>query len=527
MRLFIYIMLGVLAAGCSRGADIDRRLDNAASLLESAPDSSLKILERIYQSVAPDDMGARKARTVMLLAEARLRNGGSFLTVDGFDDALNYYEAVRDTSALLTLYQLAAIKSRWLGNQERASSYLSKAIDLASDSTFPTRSALLIELSNLYAMPSLKKDYASAVSYAREALKEARTIGEKARALHDIGLFYSFCGMNDSTVTYMEKALDETDVENPEFTQYALNYANTPSADFDKSVSYLAQIKSQSLGKLITLGFMHLNHAKADSARHYLKESQRLYYEDPPRYSINTYNNLQLLEQSIGLHDKGIVLPIEGNSTNDSLSEVASIRRKISDERRDYNNKLQMQLLQTKADRQILLNVGLGILLILSIGFGFYVWYAKRKFLKLKQRLDKVKIEQIVAEATDGATDKSLGLVRMRIDLCIEQFRASRLQAEFDKFAMKYRNTGGYPSLKEREASQKILIGCFADFIVDLKMTGAKLTVEDIVTCLMSCLRETNVTIAACLGVTDTAVRTRKSRLRTKLPAEMLTLLDL
>ena len=74
---------------------------------------------------------------------------------------------------------------------------------------------------------------------------------------------------------------------------------------------------------------------------------------------------------------------------------------------------------------------------------------------------------------------------------------------------------------------KKILRGCFGDFIVDLKMTGVKLNMEDIVTCLMSCLRESNATVAACLGATETAVRTRKSRLRAKLPTEILDLLEL
>ncbi len=113
------------------------------------------------------------------------------------------------------------------------------------------------------------------------------------------------------------------------------------------------------------------------------------------------------------------------------------------------------------------------------------------------------------------------------MELCIEQFRESKLQANFDKITVDFRNTGNYPSVKERESLQKRLIGCFADFIVDLKMTGVKLNMEDIITCIMSCLRESNTTIAACLGATETAIRTRKSRLRAKLPTEMLALLEL
>lgn len=468
-----------------------------------------------------------KAKTVLLFSQSKLHKGESFLMVEGFDDALDYYETSRDTAALLDMYQLAAIKMRWLGNQDSASMFLNKAVDIASETTSPSKSELFIELSNLYAMPSLNKDYTKAISYAMEAVKVSRTKEERARAMHDIGLFYSFISHNDSTAIFMERALAETDTADPLFTTYALNYANNPASDFKRSVGYLNRIKKQSLGKLITLGFIYLNNSQLDSARYYSEASKSMYNENPARYSINTYNNLRLLEQSIGLLERGTVVPYEGTVTNDSISEITAIQRKISEERRDYNNQLQIQLLQSKAHRQVLINVGLGIFLIITIIFGIYVWQSKRKFLKLKQRLDSVKVEQIVAEANDEETEKSLDLVRRRMEICIEQFRESKLQADFDKMTMLYRNTGNYPSVKERETMQKTLIGCFADFIVDLKMTGVKLNLEDIVTCIMSCLRESNSTIAACLGATETAIRTRKSRLRGKLPTEILDLLEL
>lgn len=501
------------------------QLAKAEALLESDPDSALLILDNI--NCRNGLSGEINASATMLTAIAKLRKGESFLTVDGFNDALNYYEVSRDSSALLDMYQLKAIKMRWLGSQDSAYIYLNKAIEIASDTINPTKSELYIELSNLYAMPSLKKDYAKAISYSKEGLKVAQTRREKARAQHDIGLFYSFIGDNDSSALYMEKALNETDVEDPLFITYALNYASNPASDFKRRVCYLNRIKKQSLGKLITLGFIYLNNSQLDSARYYSEISKSMYNENPAHYSINTYNSLRLLNQCIGLLDKGIVDPSEGTVTNDSISEITAIQRKISEERRDYNNQLQIQLLQSKTHRQLLINVGLGIFLIITILFGIYVWQSKRKFLKLKQRLDSVKIEQIVAEANDDETDKSFDLMRSRMEICIEQFRESKLQADFDRMTMQYRNTGNYPSVKERETIQKTLIGCFADFIVDLKMTGVKLNLEDIVTCIMSCLRESNSTIAACLGATETAIRTRKSRLRGKLPTEILELLEL
>lgn len=519
------ILCLLLFVGCNNVSTDINELAKAEIFLDNSPDSTLLILDAIRtRSGLADDI---KASATLLTAKAKLRKGESFLTVDGFDDALNYFVVKRDSSALLDMYQLAAIRMRWLGNQDSASIYLHKAINIASETTNPTKSELYIVLSNLYAMPSLKKDYGKGISYAKDAEKTSRSKVERARALHDIGLFYSFMGHNDSAAIYLERALTVTDPDNPLFTTYSLNYANLPTADLRLSVAYLNRIKTQSLGKLITLGFIYLNNSQVDSAIHYAEASKRMYDENPARYSINTFNNLRLLEQSIGLRQKGTIDFYEGTVTNDSISEVTAIQRKISEERQVYNNQLHIQLLQAKSRRQSLISVGLGVILCLIIGFGIYVWISKRKFLKLKRQLDNVKVEQIFVEANEEESESSLDLVRRRMNLCIEQFRESKLQVNLDKITVDFRNTGNYPSVKEREALQKRLIGCFADFIVDLKITGVKLNMDDIVTCILSCIRESNATIAACLGATETAIRTRKSRLRAKLPAGMLNLLEI
>lgn len=327
----------------------------------------------------------------------------------------------------------------------------------------------------------------------------------------------------------MERALNEANPDAPDFATYTLNYANIPNVDLQRSVDSLNRLKGKSVGKLLTLGFLYLNHSRLDSATHYLAESRKLYNENPSVYSINTYNNLLLLEQSIGLLKTGVVSSGEGAVANDSLNMILDLRRKISNEQSDYNYQLHIRLLELKAKRQFAWIISLVTLLLIAIVFGFYVWHSKRKFLKLKHQLDLVKIEQILTEAEEDSNEveTSKKLIKKRLDICIEQFRTSKLQSEIEKMEMQYRNTGNYPSIKQRESVQKGLIGCFADFIVDLKMTGVKLNREDIITCVMTCLKDSNIAIAVCLGVTDTAIRTRKTRLRAKLPPEIAGLLDL
>ena len=527
--LIIVVYLICISIGCDRTKTVDNSMTEAEALIPTTPDSALQILEDIRSYGAYHINERQKAYLSILIAKAKNNQGITFIKDESFDPAIRYLESVSDTVGLFDIYQLAAIKKRWLLQQDSAAYYLSKAIELAPDSSGGLKSGLYQKISNLYAFPTLPKDYDTAVKYAKLALKTASSPEDKSRALHDIGLFHSYLNHNDSAVIYMERALNETDPDNPEYDTYALNYAAVPNADLRRSFSFLDQIKGKHLGKMITLGFLYLNNSSLDSATRYLTESKRIYYNNPSLYSINTYNSLQLLEQSIGLLKTGTIFPDRSTVTNDSISHILDIQRKIAKEQSDYNTRLQVRMLKAKAKRQLIFTFSLAAMLLLIVCFGLYVWHTKRKFLKLRQQLDKVKVEQIVTEAEDDRkeSDTSNNLIKKRLDICIEQFRISNLQTEIDRIELQYRSSGSFPSIKSREILQKGLIGCFADFIVDLKMTGAKLNMEDIVTCIMSCLQESNVAIAACLGTTDTAVRTRKTRLRAKLPKAMLEMLNL
>lgn len=71
---------------------------------------------------------------------------------------------------------------------------------------------------------------------------------------------------NDSCLSYIEQALELINPDNPAYTGYALNYAATPGANPIKSKQFLSAIKSESLEKHITLGFLYLNNGSLDSA---------------------------------------------------------------------------------------------------------------------------------------------------------------------------------------------------------------------------------------------------------------------
>lgn len=359
MRLLIFTFsLSLLCVGCGNNSHSDNKVAGVSRNLINTPDSNTIISDNFYDEFS-GEINEKTADDILILSQEKFRKGKSFLTIDKFDDTIDYYDRVKDSVALLKMYYLASVKMMHKRERDSAAIFLKKALDLSSDTSKPSKTELYTELSNLYARPSFEKDYVKSIKFAKLALSSATSPEDKARAKHDIGLFYSFINQNDSALIYLEDALNEIDPENELYTAIALNYGNTPQDNFKKSVAYLKSIKGESLGKLITLGFIYLNNSKIDSALNYCSQSKKLFYENPGKYSTNTYNSLRLLEQSLNLLKTGVINYYDGAVTNDSISELAAIKKIVSEEQREYNDKLMISLLKQKAYKIISKKFGL------------------------------------------------------------------------------------------------------------------------------------------------------------------------
>lgn len=470
------------------------------------------------------DFNSDKVRSTAI---ARLNQGKTYLLIDGIDDAISYYKEANDTTHLLEMYQLASIKMRWKGEQDSAAMYLHKATDLATPRTAPSVCDLYLGLSEIYSHPLLKKDYNKAIKYAHMANKSDVSRENNSRILHDIGIYYAFLNENDSARVYLDKAVSQTPTNSPYYTTFALNYANLPVADLHKSIDYLDKIDSESLGKLITKGFLYLNHGQTDSAYTYLKASQELYASSPENYSINTYNSLRMLSNCISYSKTGKVYPGEGTEINDSISGRIALNKKIEAEIADNNAMLEIQLLASKSRTQRIWIIALVVLLLSSATFGCIFWNNKRKYITLHKEFDRLRQNQILIEADEDSNNntRSFEIIAERIEICVSRFRDSGMLDLIQIGEIAYNDNNSFLSIKDRTRVRQSLLDCFADFIIDLKMDAGKLTMDDILTALLSTIHASNSAIAACLGVSAGAVRTRKSRLRDKLSDEISNLI--
>lgn len=465
----------------------------------------------------------KRSDTVRETAIERLQKGKTYLLLDGIDEASAYYAEMKDTTSLLQMYQLASIKMRWKGKSDSAAVYLHKAADLSTSQTVPSTCDIYFDLAGVHSHPLLKKNYKKAIEYARRAY-EADLSGEnRARILHDIGIYYAFMNENDSATAYIDKAVRLTPVKSPYYPTFALNYSNLSTADFHKSIKYLDRIEGTHLGKLITKGFLYLNHGQTDSAYTYLERSKELYVSDPDNYSINTYNSLRMLSNCVSYAMTGKVYPGDGTEINDSISARIALDHKIEAETTEYNARLEIELLASETRAQRAWIIVLALILAGAVVSGLIFWRSKSKYIRLHKEFDLLRQKQILLEADDSTSGKSCSfdIIVKRAGISIDRFRETSIFDLIQHGETEYNESETFLSVKDRAKVRQTLLDCFGDFIVDLKMYAGKLSMDDILTALLSVMHASNAAIAACLGVSAGAVRSRKTRLKAKLSDEM------
>ena len=466
------------------------------------------------------DFDADEVRTTAL---NRLNKGKTYLLLRGIDDAAAHYSQESDTIHLLEMYQLASIKMLWKGQQDSAAVYLHKAADLSTSRTSPSTCDVYLDLAELYSHPLLKKDYKKAIEYSHRAYR-ADSLGEnRSRLLHDIGIYYAFMNENDSALAYIDKAIEYTPANSPYYPTFALNYSNLSTADFHKSIKYLDRIEGAHLGKLITKGFLYLNHGQTDSAYTYLERAKERYDSAPENYSINTYNSLRMLSNCVSYALTGKVYPGDGTEINDSISARIALDRKIETEIAENNASLEIELLASETRAQRAWIIVLVVILVAAVVSGLIFWRGKSKYIRLHKEYDLLRQKQILIEADENAYENSgsFEIIVKRAEISVSRFRETGIFDLIQRGEIAYNDSETYLSVKDRAKVRQTLLDCFADFIVDIKMDAGKLSMDDILTSLLSVMHVSNTAIAACLGVSVGAVRSRKTRLKYKLSDEM------
>ena len=529
MNRYAYIVSIIalfVSFSCSK---VEDNLNMAEELLSTRPDSALAILETMspYSSLNQ----AEQARCGKLIAFAALYQKRSFALNTLLDESIKYYQSTNDTSNLCECYQLAAFRSRWRGNRDSAVFYTSKAIELIPCEKSDALSNLYLRISGYYSEPVAKKDYNKAIIFAQKAAEAAETDGILSLAYQNMAFCYSFVGKRDSALAYSYKSIETalSSNERPaDFPTYVTNYANLDGADFDLSKNMLESLpKSYNVAKYITLGYMYLNKRNLDSASIYLNKASDIYKQNSNKLSINTGNNLSTLKTCL---DFALHKPIFSSlnvTANDSINRVSQMQQALNEEITENNILLNRHLFLLQIGRQRLIIVLICILSVAVITFFIHDKKRKQKYIKLQKQLNNSRVQQILKEAEqeDNAistpNEERLAILQKRVEICIESFKHSEWMKRIQIMEIQDSTHSQYLSIADRQKLNTALLESFTEFVIDLKSYGTNLTIDDIMLCLLNLLHIKNSTISLCTSNTESHIRTRKSRLKGKLPVEI------
>ena len=304
-----------------------------------------------------------------------------------------------------------------------------------------------------------------------------------------------------------------------------LNYANTPDVNYEKAKRYLSELPENSLGRLITLGFLNLNNRHIGIAEYFYDKADSLFNSAPDKYSINTYNSLRILNACVKYALDEKVSVGEGVTRNDSISQVISRKEALTCEISNNNLLLQKYIHKSQLRTQRKIVIILSIVFFGIILFFLYDRNNKKQYIKLRKELDQIRVNQIELQFTDSENEKKTELTKIwkkKTDICRDNFIRNGWMKKLQTLEGNDKHSNdSFLSPTEREKLRKLLFEEFTDVIIDIKTAGNGVNLDDLSLCLLCLLKVNNTTISKCMGASENAIRTRKSRLKEKLDPQM------
>ena len=169
--------------------------------------------------------------------------------------------------------------------------------------------------------------------------------------------------------------------------------------------------------------------------------------------------------------------------------------------------------------RILLIVIALALFSALLAGIGFLLRDRRRKtqYLRLQEELQQNRRESLNIPEEDQAE-----LRRRKLDICCRMFR----RTSSARLLLGRTATTNALSFSAAERTQILsdITTSFIDIMLDVKNEVPQISEQELLLCAFNALRSPSQAIAECLILSPTTLRTRKFRLKEKLPAELFEL---
>ena len=403
MRNILYIcimLLGIMCfVGCNDCHDNKKLLAQTDSLLQSRPDSALKLLNSIEKDVGFSE--AEWMQFVWNCAQARYRMGMSLAEDSLLPEAIHYYRERKDSSRMLDGYLLEASYYKWMKQEERMDEAIENGLDyaIARKDTF----WLLLFYRGKAEIAYLRNDHSQAIELMEKILQYADklSVREHCSILYDLGLNMALAN-HPSSSDYLEQSIDMAlAADTASACHYLRNYAAflANSHEYTKSNELLHRVRRLMpmtdnypiLQVIFAENFLNLH--QLDSARYYWEQAwnNELKQEEKRAEGFSVRSALAQLKTILDYTSGAPLDIVTFGRFADSVRNEMRDQNSVIEQQLVTRNKLQqlnyeliIKRQKTRMYSMLVVVVFVGVLVSLT----FYIRNRRKRLAEAEERID-------------------------------------------------------------------------------------------------------------------------------------------
>ena len=424
MRNILYIcimLLGIMCfVGCNDCHGNKKLLAQTDSLLQSRPDSALKLLNSIEKDVGFSE--AEWMQFVWNCAQARYRMGMSLAEDSLLPEAIHYYRERKDSSRMLDGYLLEASYYKWMKQEERMDEAIENGLDyaIARKDTF----WLLLFYRGKAEVAYQRNDHSQVIELMEKILQYADklSVRERSSVFYNLGLNMALIN-HPSSADYFERSIDMAlaAADTASACHYMRNYATAlaNNREYVKSNDLLRRVKRlmPAVGNhvmlQITFAENFLNLHQLDSARYYWNQAW-----------ANEQNHGGDKAEGFSVRSALVQLKTVLDYTSGTPLDIITFGRfadSVRVEMRDQNSVIEQQLetknnlqrlnyeLIIKRQKTRMYSVLVAVLLVgVLLSLSFYIRNRRKRLAEAEERIDTLtRLLEDAQKASDNQEENS------------------------------------------------------------------------------------------------------------------------
>ena len=520
-RVFTYILVLLFLSfeGCSNSP---KDLQTAEQLMETAPDSSLHILQSISHNNYMSD--SDKALYGLLMFQAQDKNFIPLTTDSLINFSIAYYEGKGEKSRLATSYLYKARMYKYASRNEDATMLLMKAVDNADK----TNDNLLLGriYTDLGDISFIQHDYIDARAEYKQEYEFYKKTSSKRHALEAllaVGKTYFAVHKYDSSTLYYKKALwQSTDSLTKGSCMQEIGQNYYALKKYDSALHYLRPlihypyIDNNRAIRYYVLADVYFDLKQLDSAYFYANATFKFCPDINTRQGCyRILGNTAFLRKKMKEMSHYLSLY---TAYNDSIRKIESLTKVSVLKKIHQNNKE----IKSGLKNSIILTLLLFMVLLSSIAI-FYFFYKKYRRNKQKQDVQIKQVQSILVQKQNILVEE----LKQKIEhekLKQADIRKKATQTERDALTLKlYESTLHLNNWKE---FSRLMNYTFNNVVSTLENSDIDIKKNDIIWCCLYLLDVPHAESIIVLNVSSGSLYKIKQRLALKLHLNGAKMLD-